>query len=162
MADHKTRRVKILHVNPDEVVKILNSQTTECVWLAINRNIPEGTEVLSVRECWSLRTIALLLTHPSFDEVPDGEQPPDNVNESTLFGSFRRVPSPFITAEEFRDFVNNDGHCRVNRAIYDEVAKLVEAMVKPLDGYESPEFVSLRQKLLCGLAEQKATLDRTV
>lgn len=162
MADHKTRRVKIIHVNPDEVVKMLNSQTTECVWLAINRHIPEGTEVLKVRECWSLGTIALMLTHPSFAEVPDGEQPPDDVDESTLFGSFRRVPSPFITAEEFRDFINNGGRLRVNQAIYDEAAKLVEEMIKPLSGYESPRFAELRQKLLCGLAEQKATLDRTV
>lgn len=60
---------------------------------------------------------------------------------------FRRVPLPFVTAEEFLKFTAGD-RTEINRAIYREAERLVEAMVEPLNGEESPQFVAMRERLL--------------
>lgn len=99
-----TRRLKILRVNPECIVRMLNGQHVEFTMLPVTEDIPEGTRVLSMRENWEHRTIDLMLTHESFPEVPAGEVPPC-IRDGIIYEVFRRVPSPFVTAEEFREFM---------------------------------------------------------
>lgn len=101
MADHKTRKLKVLRVDPLSIVEMLNGQRREFVMLPQNDVIPAGTEVLAVRDNFHLRCIDMLLTHESWPEVPDGELPPD-VGELFHMEHFQRVPSPYVSAEEFR------------------------------------------------------------
>lgn len=164
MANHKTQRVKILQVDPSLIVDLLNGiRQHEFLCLPVTNNIPEGTEVLAIHENWSTRRMEFLITHDSFPEVPDGDVPPHL--PAVEYHEMRRVPTPFINAEEYREFVKGNVWERVLTAIYGEAKKMVESMVRPLDGDERPEFIELRQKLLCGLAEQQrkhSKIDLTV
>lgn len=160
MADHKTRRVKILRINPEWVIGMLNGRRHECVHLPVCEAIPEGTQVLQVRESWERRCFELLITHESFPEIPDNTDIPDALGGAVQYEAFRRVPSPFISAEEYRDFIDSDRRSEVNRAIYRQAEKLVEAMVSEPHRDESPQFAALRQRLITGLAKASPSVWR--
>lgn len=116
MADHRTRRVKILQVDPNFIVDLLNGiQQHEFVCLPVTDHTPEGTAVLSIRENWATRRMEFLITHDSFPEIPDGDMPP-LLPESISYRIMQPVPLPCFMAEEYCGSSSGDAP-KVDRTI---------------------------------------------
>lgn len=76
--DKKERRVKILQIPQDLILVILNwcRDPQRCLALPVLDELPEDIEIISVHANWPCRAIDLMITHPSFDIVPNGSEPP--------------------------------------------------------------------------------------
>jgi hypothetical protein len=85
--------VRRLFADPHFILDVLNGLPREIYGLCTDDQTPEGTKVISVYACHERRSIGLLISHPSFDIVPDGEMPPDHVPMFASRRAFRRKPS---------------------------------------------------------------------
>jgi hypothetical protein len=73
MPDQLDRRWKILHVNPSEILTILQGwRASGFVYKVTSTAIPEDAVVLDCQADWQRRAIGLRLWSSSFPEVPDG------------------------------------------------------------------------------------------
>ena len=72
------RRIKILQVDPQLILEIINWCRNPPDWLVlpITEEIPEDAVVVSVSNNWANRTMEFQIHHPSFDFVPAGQVPP--------------------------------------------------------------------------------------
>jgi hypothetical protein len=109
-------RVRIVYFPDDLLLSLLNraGNLYEFFALPITDELPEGCKILRVAYCCSRKAIEMLVTHPSFDEVPVCSEPP-----SISFVEFRvvhrDVMSPgdgyefcqFSEAEDWYDFKMN-------------------------------------------------------
>lgn len=74
------RRVRIVYVREDLIVSILNAGRAGgpgMIAVPDFPELPEGFVVERARHCWEHRAFALIVSHPSFDVVPDGAPVPD-------------------------------------------------------------------------------------
>lgn len=72
-------RLKIVRMDTRSIVDLLNARLydmRDMIALPVMDGIPEDAEVVSVRENWQLRALEVMIQHPSFDVVPDGDLPP--------------------------------------------------------------------------------------
>lgn len=97
----RERRVKVLRVNPDYIIQMLNGQNVQYTMFPENDHTPPGTKVLSVNANWERHTIDFLIYHESFPVVPEGQIAPDAM-DGTVYELFRKVPSPFIKDSEMK------------------------------------------------------------
>lgn len=71
-------RVKILRVEPNLLIGVLNGMRGGMFCrLPVMEQIPEGTEVVSMHDDYRCRTLNLVVTHPSFEEVALGAEIPE-------------------------------------------------------------------------------------
>jgi hypothetical protein len=70
-----SRRLKIATLLASDVLEMLAMDSSEFI-NRLSLPLPKGYCVLGVHENWSLRSFDVLIEHPSFPEVPDGESPP--------------------------------------------------------------------------------------
>jgi hypothetical protein len=96
-----SNRLRIVPVSPRLLVAALNGfRNCDCVSLPITEEIPEDAVVHSCDYDWAARCLKVLISHPSFDEVPDGQIPP-----STAFATtWRTIPlATWTTTTELPD-----------------------------------------------------------
>lgn len=80
------RKLKIVRVDHHLIIDLLMScKRNRYVSLPICDDLPEGTDVVDVRENWRVRCLDILVTHPDFEDVPDGQEPPSVFMEYRVF-----------------------------------------------------------------------------
>jgi len=71
------RRVKVVSVPESFVLDLFVTSGRHPEYVRVARfDLPDDLEVLSVRHCWENGTIDYLVSHPSFDPVPEGVPAP--------------------------------------------------------------------------------------
>ncbi len=103
----KDRRVMIVSVSAEVLLNLLADPSAEYLQRVRFAGLPEGCEVQSVRGNWGCRTIDLLVSHPSFPEVPDGEYPPrhDGVSREVYRAARLEDCSPRLDENDLPVFV---------------------------------------------------------
>lgn len=74
----RERRSKIAKLDPHLIIDILNLhlQMPKVLALPECAEIPDDAVVTSITADWFQRVILAEISHPSFEPVPDGEEPP--------------------------------------------------------------------------------------
>lgn len=72
------KRVKIVRLDERLIVDVLNWCRDPKGYLMLPdvEGLPEDAVVVSCRDNWERRTLEVLVYHPSFEEVPEGDIPP--------------------------------------------------------------------------------------
>ena len=89
---------RIIYVDMRLIVEILNTMRSgQYIALPDIPEIPEDTEVIGVFHEFARRAFAVMLSHPSFGEVPEGEMIPELVSPAIVeWNTFRRLDSPYV------------------------------------------------------------------
>jgi len=74
MPDNRERRLKIYTMSRHVLLAVLNGLPNDVHCLPIHGEIPEGAEVIDVRDDWSRQCLTLIVFHESFPIVPDGNE----------------------------------------------------------------------------------------
>lgn len=90
------RRLRLIHLSPQQVLNCLCWRPREVLPLLDGTGLPDGMQVVSLHADWERHCITVLVHHPSFDEVPDGELPPELTDSRMV--AVRLVPD---TADPF-------------------------------------------------------------
>jgi hypothetical protein len=74
----RSRRLRTYQIDTGDMVLFLNWAKRQPQYIAVPEmsGIPDGADVEWVYACPERRSIAVVVSHPSFPEVPDGEQIP--------------------------------------------------------------------------------------
>lgn len=90
------RNLKILYINHDYILNILsNWKQASGIKLPIIKNLPEGSQVLSVYYCLKHQAFGLVIEHESFLEVPiHMEIPAFEENAMFEYVELPNVPNP--------------------------------------------------------------------
>lgn len=73
----KENRLKMVRITEEELVSAFTRTSAPHYVEIRNRQLPEGYVVERVLYDWSRRQFDVMVSHPSFDEVPDGKYAPD-------------------------------------------------------------------------------------
>ena len=85
-------RLKIAYVDERALLGFLQCwRQGEFVSLPTGPQIPQGCEIVRVWHCPDRRALAVMLEHPHFPRVPDGEQPP-SISQFVWYEALRRIP----------------------------------------------------------------------
>lgn len=77
MHEPQSQHVKQIRIDQRLVVDLFNGMANrQYFYLPKVEGLPEGTVVLSVKNCWERRCLLALVEHPSFPDVPYGMSPP--------------------------------------------------------------------------------------
>lgn len=71
------RRLKVVTLSPHDVLAALCWQDNEFLTLLDMTGLPDGIEVVSLHADELPRCFRIVVYHPSFDVVPEGERPPE-------------------------------------------------------------------------------------
>lgn len=76
--NERSNRLRIYHVSTGDMVMFLNWHKRQPQYISVPEipGLPDGAEVESVYDSPAHRAIAVVVSHPSFPEVPDGEHIP--------------------------------------------------------------------------------------
>lgn len=93
--DDRRWRTKIVRIGEHHLMNLLffgTSKLPEQLLVVRCPDVPADVRVVSVRHAWDTRMFEILIEHPSFDPVPEGQSPP-YVNG--IFGMhFEIIPTP--------------------------------------------------------------------
>lgn len=104
------RRVKFIEIPYTAMLRAAEwmfGEPTGIIRIPRYDGVPPGSVVLSVYHCPHSRTFSVLIYHPSFDEVADGERPPSvPCRPSDFTGRYHLIErgdgtaeSPFVVTE---------------------------------------------------------------
>jgi hypothetical protein len=85
------RRLRLVHLSPQQVLNCLCWRRREALPLLDVTGLPDGMRVVSLHADAERHCFIVLVYHPSFDEVPEGECPP---LLTPLMVAVRLVPDP--------------------------------------------------------------------
>ena len=86
-------RFKVVRIRREEILAAFNWQAHATVVLPVLSRLPEGYEILEVRDDWERRCFAFIVYHASFDLVPNGAVIPAFEEEpvQSRFVELRRI-----------------------------------------------------------------------
>lgn len=90
------RNFKVLYIGPNSILNLLsNWKQASGIKLPIIKNIPEGSQVLSVYYCLKHQAFGLVIEHESFPEAPIHiEVPAFEENAMFEYVELPNVPNP--------------------------------------------------------------------
>ncbi len=97
------RRVKIFPIDERALLDMLTCwKGGRFIQLPSAPRIPDGCEIVQAHHSWECRSLMVMLEHPSFEEVPPGQEPPRG--EFIEYEALERIP----VASQFQKFVPVD------------------------------------------------------
>lgn len=85
------RRLKIFPIDERALVDMLGCwRGAHFLQLPTGPQIPEGCKIVSAHHSWECRALMVMLEHESFEEVPDGTEPPRG--DFVEYEALERIP----------------------------------------------------------------------